>query len=370
MEFDKFERLDTFRAFLKGKQYDHHFVVLDPSSFAAEFAGKLGGYPSYEDNLYFHKTFKNDCPISAFIFPDTVIPTLQWVRKVVKTEEAEVHYEESLTVPGNGVKRKVTANRPGTQPWIIKAPVQSEADFDLIDYYAQQIFDNATFYAKKHSDLFKNLKQQGFMPGFVLLTAFEVYYLIDYPDMPLFYYDFSNRYLASIRKVHKANLAVANELIKVGCEMFVMGSAGLELLSPRIFDEAIIPFVRETTDFIHSKGAFTNYHICGHSHQLLKSGRINAMKPTWFETFSNPPCGDNVNLKDSLKYLDNTIISKGNLPLELLRNGTTEDIHNAVKNIIAQSSHRRHVIGQGDATILSGTPIDNIHAYLDAANFR
>lgn len=205
------------------------------------------------------------------------------------------------------------------------------------------------------------------MPGMVLLTSFEVYYLIDYPDQPLFYYDHTERYLKSTAKVNEANVAVAMELAKAGCEIFYMGSAGLELLSPRIFDEAIIPFVREITDHIRSLNCFSCYHICGHSSQLLKTGRINALKPTWFETFSTPPCGNNENLAKAIEYLDQEIISKGNLPLELLRNGVPNDIRSAIKDIIDQSRDRRHIIGQADATILSGTPLANIQAMLQAA---
>jgi uroporphyrinogen-III decarboxylase len=200
-----------------------------------------------------------------------------------------------------------------------------------------------------------------------VLTAFEVYYLVDYPAQPIFFYDFAERYLASIRKVHEANLALIRELAKVGCEMVGMGSAGLELLSPRIFDEAIVPFARETTDLVRSLGMFSDYHICGHSRRLLESGRINAIHPTWFETFSTPPCGDNVSLSEGLKSLSPEIISKGNLALQSLRNGTPEDIRAAVRDIIRQSAGRRHIIGQADGTILPGTPIENVRAFAAAA---
>jgi uroporphyrinogen-III decarboxylase len=364
----KQERLEKFRAFLQNKKTTDHFVILDPSTYAAEFAGKPGGYPTYEDNLAFHKTFENDCPVSAFIFPDAIIPELKWNRSFLKEEAGETYFRETVQIPGVGEKTRITAERPGTQPWIVEAPVKNEADFELIDYYADSVKAGAHLYAKEHREIFKSLKEQGFMPGIVLLTAFEAFYLINYPDMPLFYYDYTERYLKSVRKVNIANLAVADELINVGCEIFLMGSAGLELLSPRIFDEAVIPFIRETTDFIRNRGAFTNYHICGHSYQLLKSGRINAMKPTWFETFSSPPCGNNKDLKESLGYLAADIISKGNLALELLRNGTPRQVKDAVKDIKLATADRRHIIGQADATILSGTPQENIQAFLESAS--
>jgi hypothetical protein len=72
-------------------------------------------------------------------------------------------------------------------------------------------------------------------------------------------------------------------------------------------------------------------------------------------------------LEESLNYLAPDIISKGNLALELLRDGTPEQIEAAVNGIIEQSRGRRHIIGQADATILSGTPVENIRAFLSAA---
>jgi len=188
--------------------------------------------------------------------------------------------------------------------------------------------------------------------------------------MPMFFYDFGERYLRSIKKVHAANMDVIEQLRALRCDLFQMGSAGLELLSPKIFDEAIIPFARETTDHVRSLGGFSSYHICGRSRRLLETGRINAIRPTWFETISPPPCGDNCRLSESLGHLDPGIISKGNLALELLRDGTPEQIDVAVCNIIEQSKGRRHIVGQADATILSGTPVENIRAFLSCCPWQ
>jgi len=364
----KQRRLESFRNFVKGTGPAANYIMLEPSTYAAEFCGKPGGHPTFADNLAFHKAFVNDSPLTEFVFPDAILPQLCWKRTLLEKKEEISFFEETLQVPGSGPKTRVIAENPGTQPWIVKAPVQNESDFDLIDYYAECVKNNTQHYAAKFGTLFDFCKREGFMASAVLLIPFEAYYLVDYPDMPLFFYDFTDRYLRSIKNVHQANMAVAKTLIDAGCEMFYMGSAGLELLSPRIFDEAIIPFVRETTDYIHSRGAFANYHICGHSYQLLKSGRINTIRPTWFETFSSPPCGNNACLRESLNYLSEDIISKGNLSLEILRNGTPQDIKTATHEIIKGSRGRRHIIGQADATILSGTPQANIRAFLDAAS--
>ncbi len=367
MENSRHIRTKSFREFLEGGKKQREYVILDPSTYAAEFAGKPGGYPTYEDNLSFHKAFENDSPISAFVFPEDIVPELKWERSFSKQKGEENYYKETLKLPSGRTSCRVVAERPGTQPWIVQAPVKEENDFELIEYYAEQTKENAALFAEKFKTFFNQLKSEGFMAGMVLLTPFEVYYLIDYPDMPLFYYDHKDTYLNCVEKVTEANIAVASELVKIGCEVFYMGSAGLELLSPRIFDEAIIPSVRRITDHIRDINAFSSYHICGHSYQLLESGRINSMKPTWFETFSTAPCGNNPSLSESLKLLDDSIISKGNLALELLRNGSPSEIREETIKIMDASKERSHIIGQADATILSATPQENIRAFLETA---
>jgi hypothetical protein len=64
--------------------------------------------------------------------------------------------------------------------------------------------------------------------------------------------------------------------------------------------------------------------------------------------------------------VDEGIITKGNLALETLRNATPAHIRRAVGEIRQATAGRRHIIGQGDATILDGTPPANIRAFLEA----
>lgn len=362
---NKDNSIKSFRRFLAGGPKERNYIILDPSSYAAEFSGKEGGHPTMKDNMAFLEAFPNNASLSVFVAPEQILKDLKWKRKFLKSTGDEQVFEETLTIPG-GTKRRVVAEKKGTIDWLVEPAVFSEADFELIDYYADCIRANAEEYVRGITAEFPAREARKEIFGTVVLIPFECYYL-NYTDLPLLFYDFEERYMTSIAKIHAANMVVIKHLAAMGCELFHMGSAGFELLSPKIFDKAIIPFARETTDYIRSLGAFSSYHICGHSRQLLETGRINALKPTWFETFSALPCGNNRSLKESLEWLDPDIISKGNLSLEILRNGTPEQIESAVHDIIEQSNGRRHIIGQADSTILSGTPVENIRAFLSAA---
>ena len=263
-----------------------------------------------------------------------------------------------------GTKQRIIREQPGTIPWIIEAAVKTFEDFDLIDYYAERILESTSLIANSVSDYPRQASDAALIPGAIIFSAFETYWLIDYPDMPLFFMDWPERFIKSIKKVHAANIALMEALVNIGVEIIFTGSAGLELLSPNIFTEAIVPFQREFNDHARSLRCHSSYHICGHSSQLINNKIIDQIKPTIFETCSTAPCGNNKSLSDAVNKIDDEIITKGNFPLELLLNGTSVQINEMVHQIYDKTKHRRHIIGQGDATILAGTPQESIHAFL------
>jgi len=359
-------RLDEYRDFLAGGPQTRSFAALDPSSFAAVLAGKSGGNPSLEDQVAFHKAFPSDSVVAIPYDAGEVVPELEWSRrKLCEDAEGLVMWEETLQTD-SGLKRRVVADKFGTIPWIVEPAVRRAEDFELIDFTADRIRENASSIAQSIASHPAELANGGMLPASVIYTAFEVFYLIDYPDMPLFYADWPERYLASIAKVHESNLALMEAMVAIGVESFNTGSAGLELLSPRIFHEAIVPFQREFNDAVRKRGRFTNYHICGHSKKLIEMKIIDALKPTVFETCSGPPCGNNDDLGTAVRGVSEEIITKGNLNLELMMEGTPEQIRAGVLAIAEATRGRRHIIGQADATILTGTPHENIKAYIDA----
>jgi len=368
MSYGDIIRLNRYREFLNGEQQTCSFISLNPSSFAATFAGKTGGYPTLDDEVAFHKAFPNDSMIalSSAVFPD-LVPTLKWQRKCIeKKSDGSTIWQETIRIP-TGIKTRVVAEQPGTTNWLMEPAVKSYDDFDLIDFYSTQITEHATIIAADIKKKIPEITNVGLMAGAVILSAFEMHYLIDYPDMPLFYIDNPLRYMESVKRVHANNLALLDAFAGTGIEIIFTGSAGLELLSPQIFREAIVPFQREFNDYARSLKMHSCYHICGHSRQLIEMKIIDQIKPTIFETCSSPPCGNNLDLRKAVFEINEEIITKGNLPLELLLEGTPAKIMEAVHFIKEKTAGRRHIIGQADATILDGTPHENIRAFIQAA---
>ncbi len=367
MAVNRSERFKQFREFIHGGRQTDRFVRIEPTSYAATWAGRFGGFPTLGEQIDFNNYFVHDGCTWMNIEYEAIIPELKWDRQLIKEEsDGSTYWQETLELK-SGLKKRVVANKPGTISWLAEPAVKKESDFDLIDFYADQIALNADSVASYYKDYSKKATDNFLVPSAALLTAFEVYYLIDYPDMPLFFMDYEDRYIKSVKKVHQANLVVMEKLAKVGIECFFTGSAGLELLSPGIFEKAIIPFQREFNDRARQYDCVSNYHICGHSRKLIESGVIDRIKPTIFETCSTPPCGNNVSLRAAVDGISRDIVTKGNLELDLLRNGTVDEIITATNVIIDSTKHRRHIIGLADATIIEGTPEENIRAFIGTA---
>ncbi len=360
-------RCEEHRDFLKGREPSRSFFHVDPSSFAAIYAGKTSGHPDLKDLISFHSAFESDAPISIPLNISGVIKSLCWEERIIKTAaDGTVFLEETIATP-YGRFRRVVADSPGTTPWLAEPAIQKEDDFRLADFYAEQMIEHASILKETIEPLTGHLRAEGFQPAITLFTAFELQYLVDYADMPIFYMDWPERYIKAVENMHMANMGLLEVLAGAGVELFYTGSAGLELLSPGIFKNAIVPFQREFNDRARQLGRFVVYHICGHSRLLIEQKIIDNIKPTVFETCSGPPCGNNNDLRESVFNVSEEIITKGNLPLETLRNGTPDEIREYVCGIKKSVSGRRHIVGQADGTILDGTPLENIKTYIETA---
>lgn len=364
------KRAAEHRRFLRGEPQQRLFVSLDPSSYAAVHAGKRGGNPTIEDQIRFHQAFPNDARVNVAIDFEEFIPQLKWERTCLeKKKDGAMLWEEKLRTPC-GIKRRVVAETPGLIPWLMEPAVRSVKDFALVEFQAERIRENAALVAERMKGEPQRIREAGMLAGCVILHPFEAYWLIDYPDMPLFFLDAPEAYARILDKIQAANLELLRNLSGIGFEIFFSGSAGLELLSPAIFRKAIVPLQREFSDAARKLGVFSSYHICGHSRQLIEMGLIDAMAPTLFETCSAPPCGNNGSLHDAVHGIREDIITKGNLSLGLLAQGAPDRIRAEVRCIREATRGRRHVIGQADSTILPGTPPRHIRAFLDAVEER
>ncbi len=107
-------------------------------------------------------------------------------------------------------------------------------------------------------------------------------------------------------------------------------------------------------------------HSCGHLKIFVEEGFYNELKPEILETMSVPPVGDLPSLQWGRERLAPEIITKGNVPLNVMLQGTEEEVRSEVRQVKEETQGYRHIIGLSD-DILPNTPLSNCLAFVDEA---
>jgi uroporphyrinogen-III decarboxylase len=137
------------------------------------------------------------------------------------------------------------------------------------------------------------------------------------------------------------------------------------MLSPRIYERLIIPYSQVVTEAAHAYGLLVYSHICSPVEPFLTMGFYNRMGIDLFETLSPPPVGNVASLKEALGKLDPAICTRGNVGLDVLLNGTQEDVKRKVEDILRDSAGRKHIVAASDY-LFYNTPEENVRAMADA----
>ena len=169
----------------------------------------------------------------------------------------------------------------------------------------------------------------------------------------------------SMDAVARAALFVMQVAMEEGIDFMSDSSYGLEMTSPELFREMDLPYIRRFADWTHERGGLFWYHNCGFTKRLIADGTFDALGADLIETIAPPPEGDN-DLAESRARLDPRICSKGNLNLQLLRDGAPADVRRETARIVSAVAARPHVISTADA-VLPGTRPANYIEFVRAA---
>ena len=137
-----------------------------------------------------------------------------------------------------------------------------------------------------------------------------------------------------------------------------------EWISPDFFRDRFLADTLLILKEWRALGGFVLWHSCGHVKQLIEAGFYNECLPEVFETLSEPPVGNLPSLRWARERLDRRIVTKGNMPLGVLLNGSEDEVRAEVRRIREETRGYRHIVGLSD-DVLNNTPLRNIKAYVD-----
>jgi uroporphyrinogen-III decarboxylase len=101
--------------------------------------------------------------------------------------------------------------------------------------------------------------------------------------------------------------------------------------------------------------------LCSPVQPFLDLGFYNEMGLDLFETLSPPPVGNVQSLAEAMTQLDPAICTRGNLGLDVLLNGTPEDVRRGTETILRETAGRKHLVAAGDY-LFYATPEANVAA--------
>lgn len=280
-----------------------------------------------------------------------------------KTADGHIVTEEISTPLGPLIRKREM--KKGFDPWTMESAVHDVHDFAKVSWYAQESATCAPLFINDWKKEIQIINEEA-VTAVVLLLPVEMYWLISYADQCIMFIDYPEEYKRTMDTILESNKKLAKAALDTGVNFIMMGSAGLELFSPDIYKEAVIPYAKDFCSFIRENGGLSFYHMCGHSLEIARRGWLNEIHMDVFETFSPPPCGVVKNLSEAREMLAPEICSRGNLPVELLQQGPHEKIISETKILAELTKNWNHILGVAD-TIMGSTCPDNIRTYARAA---
>lgn len=131
------------------------------------------------------------------------------------------------------------------------------------------------------------------------------------------------------------------------------------------YDRYILPFEKRYIDFVQRGGRPAMYHNCGQIMKLVES--YKALGARMVEPFSPPPLGD-AELSKAKEIVAGAYVVLGGIDqVNVLQNGTTEDVRRATAQAVQAGKPGGKFIMQPVDFLEYGTPFENVEAYIRTA---
>jgi len=307
-------------------------------------AGACGWDPTFLDAVPFQ-------PRNKDILPKTKSETVDGRRRA--ESRIETPYGDLVSITEHSVSQHIA------KPWL-----DSKDDYQKVIWLTRQQMDyDEDLAIKDGENIRKGMGDRGvlgtwFGPPIVnMQNREEIYYhMVDWPEV--------------FDELHEVTSELAfkkiETLSKAGFDYLFYCVSGTEWISPDFFRKYIKENTQKILDYWRNQGGFTMLHSCGHLRIFVNEGFYNELKPEILETMSVPPVGDLPSLKWGRERLDPDIITKGNVPLNVMLQGTEEEVRSEVRQVKEETQGYRHIIGLSD-DILHNTPLPNCLAFVDEA---
>jgi uroporphyrinogen decarboxylase len=144
-----------------------------------------------------------------------------------------------------------------------------------------------------------------------------------------------------------------------GVNGVLMAEPAAGLLSPGLFDQFSLQYIRRVIDAVQDENFALIYHNCGNTMPHISS--IQKIKACAFHF------GNAIHMKAMLEAAPRDMIIMGNIdPVEIFRNGTPESVYAQTSRLLAECAAHQNFIPSSGCDIPPLSPWENIDAFFAA----
>ena len=137
-------------------------------------------------------------------------------------------------------------------------------------------------------------------------------------------------------------------------------SSSGDLVSPRIFEEFGLPYIKKLNAMIGDRAAIKFLHICGNT-----ASRLELLKDSGIDAFSL----DSVDIKEAMDIADKKYAIFGNIsPLSVLNDKNTMEVEKVCTETARTGGLNGGFVMMPGCDLTPSTPIENIQAMIRAAH--
>jgi len=302
----------------------------------------------------------------------TEVQTPEWKATIGRSRDGRDETVVAVVTTPEGEIRRVRATRwtceYDAQSALIEFPIKSEQDLRLCKKYMPPVGRLDTSAIRRAKE---RVGDEGVIAPWIQGAFNEASFwyrrlddlILDAIVRPNFYHDLMTFCLERVLSLIEQYVAAGVEVLSAGGNV-----ANGKLVGPDFFDRYVAPYEQRLIDYTQERGTILLYHNCGYARRLLHLYPGLGMKA--YESLTPPPHGDTPLAEALARFDPKKTTLLGNIDqIDLLRNGTPDDIEAAVKETLQAAK------GWGGSFILAtsdyfneNTPHENIHALAEAGH--
>ncbi|MCX6360563.1 MAG: hypothetical protein NT029_12180 [Armatimonadetes bacterium] len=287
-------------------------------------------------------------------------PQLRWMLSDESREGERTFRTERLETPTGTLTRTMMQEPSGG--YFTKYALEAPEELNALAWYVDAALDadltRVTEYVRSV------VATVGDAAAVDVQWPMQPYELLCFPstkDTALLVHDCPEQARRIMERIVELDARIIDAVAAGGADFVFLGGPAKEMISPAYYRNYLVPFSKQVTDIAHERGLLIYSHICSPIEPFLTLGFYNQMGIDLFETLSPPPVGNVVSMADALTKLDPAICTRGNVGLDLLLQGSTDDVRRATATVLEETRGRMHMVAASDY-LLYDVPEENVHA--------